>query len=184
MEMLAMTVRSLSKKNSKVRKAPMQKPQGQPRLRLPSQTALGYHLRLTSEDLRACLQQEIEPQGVRLAQWQYLRALWDCDGLSQSELSARVSRMGSNTVTALNILEKNGLIRRKRSTTDRRVIHVYLTEKAKAKQDKLIGSAVSVMRQATEAIGDDDLLTTLRTLKAIQNNLAKLRRADAAGFLE
>jgi DNA-binding MarR family transcriptional regulator len=184
MEMLIMTVQALPRKNTRVRKASSQKLQGAPRLRLPSQTALGYHLRLTSEDLRACLRQEIEPQGVRLAQWQYLRALWDCDGISQSELSARVSRMGSNTVTALNILEKNGLIRRKRSTTDRRVIHVYLTEKAKAKQDRLIRSAVSVMRRATQAIDDADLLTTLRTLKAIQNNLAKLRRADAADLSE
>lgn len=165
-------------------KAPSLKAKAEPHLRLPSETALGYHLRLTSEDLRACLQQEIEPQGVRLAQWQYLRALWDCDGISQSELSARVSRLGSNTVTALNILEKNGLIRRKRSATDRRVVRVYLTEKAKAKQDRLIQSAVSVMRQATDGISDTDLLTTLRTLKSIQQNLAKLRRPDGADFSE
>jgi hypothetical protein len=40
------------------------------------------------------------------------------------------------------------------------------------------------MRRATQAIDDADLLTTLRTLKAIQNNLAKLRRADAADLPE
>lgn len=143
-----------------------------PHLRLPAAAALGYQLRLTDEQLRARLQARIAPLGVRLAQWNYLRALWDEDGISQQELSVRASRLGPNTVAALNLLERSGLVRRERSRTDRRVVHVYLTANARAKQDAMIRAALDVVGIATAGISKTEIATLLRILRKIQKNLA------------
>jgi MarR family transcriptional regulator, organic hydroperoxide resistance regulator len=148
-----------------------------PHLHLPADTALGYQLRLTDELLRARLQERIAPLGARLAQWNYLRVLWEQDGLSQQELSDRVSRLGPNTAAALNILERSGLVRRERSNTDRRVVRVYLTAKARAKQDAMIRAAVEVIAAATTNIAESDVLTLLRILKQMQDNLTHLQQA-------
>jgi DNA-binding MarR family transcriptional regulator len=142
-----------------------------PHLHLPGKTALGYQLRLTDEMLRGRLHKRILSLGVRLAQWNYLRVLWEEDGISQQELSARASRLGSNTTTALGILERRGLVRRKRSRSDRRVMHVFLTTKARSKQDGMIRAALEVMALATAGISNADILHLFRTLARIQKNL-------------
>jgi DNA-binding MarR family transcriptional regulator len=145
---------------------------GEPRLRLPAETALGYQLRLTDEQLRARLQERIAPLGVRLSQWNYLRALWDDDGISQQELSSRASRLGPNTAAALSILERGGFVRRERSKTDRRIVRVYLTAKARAMQDAMICAALDVMAAATAGISEAEIVTLRRVLRKIQKNLA------------
>jgi DNA-binding MarR family transcriptional regulator len=147
-------------------------PEDTPRLRLPAEAALGYQLRLTDELLRARLQDRIAPLGVRLAQWNYLRALWDEDGISQQELSVRASRLGPNTAAALNLLERSGLVRRERSRTDRRVVYVYLTANARAKQDAMIRAAVDVIGTATAGVSKTEIATLLRILRKIRKNLA------------
>lgn len=149
-------------------------PEDTPHLQLPAETALGYQLRLTDEQLRAKLKDRIAPLGVRLAQWNYLRALWDEDGISQQELSVRASRLGPNTATALNILERNGLVRRERSRTDRRVVNVFLTAKARAKQDAMIRAALDVMGGATAGVSRAEIATLLKTLRKIQKNLGAM----------
>ena len=66
--------------------------------------------------------------------------LWTEDGLSQRELSARVGTMEPTTVIALRSMEKAGLIRRVRSTDDKRRSHVWLTPKAKRMRDELLAA--------------------------------------------
>ena len=66
------------------------------------------------------LERRIAPHGVTRGQWYFLRVLWEEDGLSQRELSARVGMMEPTTVIALRGMEKSGLIRRVRSADDRR----------------------------------------------------------------
>jgi len=145
-----------------------------PHLSLPADTALGYNLRLTDEMLRARLQERLTPSGVRLAQWQYLRVLWERDGISQQELGQRVSRLGPNTGTALGILERNGFVRRERSRRDRRVVRVYLTQKARAKQDEMIRAAVEAIDAATAGLDESDLVVLMRILRKMQQNLTRM----------
>ena len=59
--------------------------------------------------------------GVSHGHWSFLRVLWEEDGLSQRELSTRVGMMEPTTVIALRGMEKAGLVRRSRSSADRRV---------------------------------------------------------------
>src|SRR6188768_3032198 len=93
--------------------------------------SLGYLVRDANRAFQRLLERRIAPHGVTRGQWYFLRVLWTKDGLSQRELSTRVGMMEPTTVIALRSMEKAGLIRRVRSTDDRRVTHVRLTAKAK-----------------------------------------------------
>ena len=77
------------------------------------------------------LEKRIATYGVSRGQWYFLRVLWIEDGLSQRELSARVGMMEPTTVIALRSMEKAGLIRRARTSDDKRVARVWLTAKAR-----------------------------------------------------
>src|SRR3954454_9245915 len=93
--------------------------------------SLGYLVRDANRAFQRLLERRISPHGVTRGQWYFLRVLWEEDGLSQRELSARVGMMEPTTVIELRGMEKSGFIRRERSPDDRRITKVHLTPKAR-----------------------------------------------------
>ncbi len=138
---------------------------------LEHEKALGFQLRVAWEALRAALQQRLDRHGVRFAHWSYLRVLWVSDGITQNELSERVRRVGANTVSALNAMERAGLVRRVRSKADRRTIHVHLTPAGRALERKLVPLAAEAQDRALAGVAAADIETLERVLAAMRANL-------------
>src|ERR1044072_9464002 len=78
----------------------------------PPDESSGYLVRDAHRAFQRLLERRIAPHGVTRGQWYFLRVLWNEDGLTQRELSARVGMMEPTTVIALRGMEKSGLIRR------------------------------------------------------------------------
>src|SRR5215210_4618405 len=114
--------------------------------------SLGYLVRDANRAFQRLLERRITPHGVTRGQWYFLRVLWEQDGLSQRELSTRVGMMEPTTVIALRGMEKSGLIRRARSTEDRRITKVHLTPKARRLRDRLLQLSQGVNDQAGQGI--------------------------------
>jgi len=141
---------------------------------LPHNESSGYLVRDAHRAFQRLLERRIAPHGVTRGQWYFLRVLWSEDGLSQRELSARVGMMEPTTVIALRGMEKAGLIRRVRSTDDRRVTHVRLTAKAKRMRDGLLKLARGINAQADEGISAADIAAFRRVIQRMTENLDRL----------
>ncbi|MBX9775478.1 MAG: MarR family transcriptional regulator [Xanthobacteraceae bacterium] len=142
---------------------------------LPHHESDGYLVRDAHRAFQRLLERRIAPHGVSRGQWYFLRVLWTKDGLSQRELSERVGMMEPTTVIALRSMEKAGLIRRVRSTDDRRVTHVRLTPKAKRMRDGLLKLARGINAQADAGISQDDIAAFRRVIMRMTKNLDKAR---------
>ena len=79
-------------------------------------------------------------------QGKILDALWQRDGLSAHEIGLKTGLANSTLTAMLDRMEGAGLVRRSRSEEDRRVVRVWLDEKAKQCRDKY----VSVSEQMTD----------------------------------
>jgi DNA-binding MarR family transcriptional regulator len=101
--------------------------------------------------------------------------LWNEDGLSQRELSARVGTMEPTTVIALRTMEKSGLIRRVRSTDDKRRSHVWLTPKAQQLRTELLTLARGITDAAEAGIGRGDLALFRRVIARMTANLDRIK---------
>jgi DNA-binding MarR family transcriptional regulator len=141
---------------------------------LPHHESDGYLVRDAHRAFQRLLERRIAPHGVTRGQWYFLRVLWTRDGLSQRELSERVGMMEPTTVIALRSMEKAGLIRRVRSTDDRRVTHVRLTAKAKRMRDGLLQLARGINAQADEGISAEDIAVFRRVIARMTANLDKV----------
>jgi DNA-binding MarR family transcriptional regulator len=141
---------------------------------LPHHESDGYLVRDAHRAFQRLLERRIAPHGVTRGQWYFLRVLWSEDGLSQRELSARVGMMEPTTVIALRSMEKAGLIRRVRSTDDRRVTHVRLTPKAKRMRDGLLKLARDINTQADEGISRDEIAAFRRVILQMTTNLDRV----------
>ena len=70
------------------------------------------------------------------SQGRILYVLWQQDGVPISELSRETGLAMTTLTSMLDRMEASGLVHRDRGDTDRRKILIYLTESAKALQDK------------------------------------------------
>ncbi len=135
--------------------------------------SIGYLTRITFRSFSRNLEKMTLPYGVSAGQWPFLRQLWVEEGLTQRELSRRVAMREPTTVTALNSMEKAGLVRRSPSKEDRRKIHVYLTPKARKLRDTLLGFVARVNEIAARGIEERDIATLRRVLQQMSDNLAE-----------
>jgi len=111
------------------------------RLRLPVSEAtdsIGGTLRLLSEAWNNVFHAEIDRYDITRGQWRFLRELWHEDGLTQTELAARVGRREPTAGTAVRVLLRRGLIRIERPDHDRRKMRIYLTRKGRDLEAELV----------------------------------------------
>ena len=137
----------------------------------PIAESVGYQIRVTHRALQRFLQAKIEPHGVTLGMWYFLRALWNEDGLSQRELSNRVGTMEPTTLSAILNMEKKGLVRRVQNKVDRRKWHVCLTPKGRALKADLIPLAREVVNIAVQSLSRKQVKQLLEGLAEVQKNL-------------
>ncbi len=129
-------------------------------------------MRDTHLQFAKALRTRLQPHKVTPGQWYFLRTLWEEEGLSQRELSRRVGTTEPTTASALRLLERNGLIRRRRNQTDRRTINIFLTARARRLRDDLLPFAHEVNAVATEGVSAADMRTLRRILATMRDNLA------------
>ena len=158
---------------------PAPSPQARPAPRaveISSWLSSGYLVREAHRAFQRLLERRIAPYGVSRGQWYFLRVLWTDDGLSQRELSARVGMMEPTTAIALRSMERCGLVRRVRSSDDRRKVRVLLTAKAKRLRNELLGVARSITDAAEQGVSARDLASFRRVVERMTANLDRVER--------
>jgi DNA-binding MarR family transcriptional regulator len=147
----------------------------------PFAESVGYQIRSTHRALQRLLLLKIEPHGITLGMWYFLRALWHEDGLTQRELSNRVGTMEPTTLSAIVIMEKKGLVRRVRDKADRRKWHIHLTAKGRGLKVRLIPLARDVVDTAVQNLSPKQVKQLLQGLAEVQSSLhVTLARLEGA----
>jgi MarR family transcriptional regulator, organic hydroperoxide resistance regulator len=142
----------------------------------PAVESAGYLVRDAHRAFQKLLEKRIAAHGITRGQWYFLRILWMEDGLSQRELSARVGMMEPTTVIALRSMEKAGLIRRSRSTEDKRVTNVWLTTKAKRIRAPMLLLARDINEIAGHGVNREEFEVFRRAITRMTENLDRVMR--------
>ncbi|MCC7411097.1 MAG: MarR family transcriptional regulator [Gammaproteobacteria bacterium] len=130
----------------------------------------GHLIKVAHRSFQQSLQAHLAVHGVKLSHWHCLRYLWEEDGLTQRELSKRVYVQESTIVAVIREMESIGLIRRIRSTDDRRKYAVRLTAKAKRITKQLLPVARKVNDLGTATFSRKEIkLFHDMTLRVIAN---------------
>jgi len=137
----------------------------------PTGESSGFLVRAANRAFQRALEVEITRHGVTPGQWYFLRVLWEQDGLNQRELSGQVGMTEPTTVVALNSMEKAKLIKRVRSTSDKRKVHVFLTAKGKRLRDVMLPLAREVNAVAEVDVSAADKAAFRRVLAKMIENL-------------
>lgn len=110
---------------------------------------------------------------ITIEQWSILYYLWLEDCLSQQELCNRTFRDKPSITRLIDNLEKQKLVKRLASKTDRRKNLVCLTEAAKNLQSVTIDLANQTMDEALTGVTRDEIETVKKVLHQVYENLSK-----------
>jgi MarR family transcriptional regulator, organic hydroperoxide resistance regulator len=130
-------------------------------------------VKLAARGLARALQMRLTEHSVSYGHWTFLRILWEEEGLTQRELSARVGVMEPTTFAALKAMAQRGYVTRRRNPQSRKEMQVFLTPQGRALQAKLVPLAEEVNDVALRGVGTGDIAATRRTLLALIKNLAE-----------
>lgn len=108
---------------------------------------------------------------ITIEQWSVLYHLWKEDGLSQQELCNRTFRDKPSITRLIDNLEKQKLVKRMSSKSDRRINLVSLTDAAKELQDRTIEIANQTMSEALVGVNKEEIETVKQVFQKVYDNL-------------
>jgi len=108
---------------------------------------------------------------ITIEQWSVLYHLWKEDCLSQQELCNRTFRDKPSITRLIDNLEKQELVKRMPSASDRRINLVCLTENAKDLQQQTIDLANLTMSEALVGVHKEDIETVKKVFQQVYDNL-------------
>ena len=134
---------------------------------------VGFLLSDTVRTMTRTFSARIASHGVGMGIFQFLRVLWEDDGLTQVELAERTRMRGASAAGALYELERRGFVRRAPDNHDRRKIRVLLTPKGRQLYD-LVMPDIDVTNRAMLAGFDAAEQRMLKSmLQRMRRNLAE-----------
>ncbi len=104
--------------------------------------------------------------------------------LSLSELSERIRAQNSTVTGIIDRMEREGLVLRERSTADRRVVIIRLTEKGLALAEDIPLEPMEVFQGALTSLNKDEMRELLRILLKVSKRVKAIVRRDVGELPE
>jgi len=134
--------------------------------------SLGYLVNLTGRLIGRALDRRLGDYGVSLGQFPLLLALWEEEGLTQSEIARRLDIEQPTVANTLKRMQRDGLIAVAPDPKHSRRVLVTLTERGRALEGPLKQEALQINRRAAAELTPQQLADFRATLANVIAALA------------
>lgn len=113
--------------------------------------------------------------GLTEQQWRVLRVLWETDDVTIKDLADLTLIAAPSLVGIVDRLERDGLVTRQRSTSDRRKVNVHVTTAGAELEDQImprVASAYVELKQSVDAETWSQVLVGLQRI-AVQRGVER-----------
>ncbi len=129
---------------------------------------IGLRLARTARVVSQAFERAMADAGGSASTWQVLVLIRSQKWGNQAEMAEALGITGATLTHHLNAMESQGLVRRWREASNRRVQQVELTEEGTAMFDRLRGAAVAFDDQLRSGLGDDETAQLAELLEKLQ----------------
>ena len=109
--------------------------------------------------------------GVTEQQWRVLRVLWEQKHLTSAQISILTLLPSPSLVGILDRLEKKELVKRLRSSSDRREINITITDKGRELQSEVMPKVKKIQDQIKIILTDPEWRELSKSLKKIRSTV-------------
>jgi len=117
------------------------------------------------------LDRRLRPLGFSHSRWLLLLHLSRNDGCTHRELALSMGIEAATLVRLVDHMEKEGLLKRCGSETDRRVKHLHLSEEGKKAVVNIRSYAVDLRKEVLAGLSQPEIKTALEVLNNIRSKL-------------
>jgi MarR family transcriptional regulator for hemolysin len=129
---------------------------------------------LTTHAWRIALDRQLKPQGFTMSRWMLLLHLSRNDGCTHSELAQCMGIEAATLVRLVDRMEKEGLLKRCSSETDRRVKHLRLSDTGIASVENIRSTACDLRRSVLTGLNQSEIQNALNVMNNIRSRLGWL----------
>lgn len=139
---------------------------------------VGFLLADTTRTMVRTFTKKIAAHGIGMGTFQFLRILWEEDGLTQSELAMRARMKGPSAVAAIKELEWQGFVRRLDDRHDRRKVRLFLTADGRKLYDVVMPDIEAMRRIMLADFSAAEQALLKQMLHRMRRNLTPERGAS------
>jgi DNA-binding MarR family transcriptional regulator len=140
-----------------------------------AEQSVGYLVRRILSNMSMEVERELEPSGLTNAQWVPLLKLYMGSASTVAEL-ARGCQLDTGGMTRLlDRLEAKGLVRRSRSSEDRRVVNLELTTEGRAAAKKIPAVLCGVQNAHLRGFTVEEWRTLKALLRRVVENASQIQ---------
>ena len=143
----------------------------------PPEQSVGYLLNKVLSSILAQADGQLARYRLTYAQWIPLYKLFKQDGCTPIAMARDLSMDPAALTRSLHRLEAKGLIRRERSTQDRRVVHLWLSDEGRAVAEHVPGVMAEVLNSHLQGFSHDEWQLLLQLLQRMLANGEALKAA-------
>nr|WP_298120938.1 MarR family transcriptional regulator [uncultured Pseudoxanthomonas sp.] len=118
--------------------------------------------------------------GLTRVQWRALKRIHQSEGITQSELADLLDMEPIAVGRVIDRLQKAGFVERRSDPDDRRVWRLHLLPQSDAVMHDIEAVATSVREDCLAGVDPDELVTAMKVLGQVRENLSLLDRASRA----
>lgn len=111
--------------------------------------------------------QIFKAHGITEQQWRVLRVLWDADAMPLGELARSTLIAAPSLVGIVDRLQDAGLVGRRPTPGDRRVVLVYITQTGRERLDRLLPQVATTYAALKQGVRSDEWDRLLDGLQAL-----------------
>jgi DNA-binding MarR family transcriptional regulator len=116
----------------------------------------------------------LDDLGLYRGQPPVLRALWEEDGLTHSELADRLHVQPATITKMITRMEKNGFVERRQDLEDQRVWRVHITEAGRDIRDRVEQIHRQMEAETFAGLDAEERSTLRRFLARVRENLLRV----------
>lgn len=128
-------------------------------------TSFGWMINVIAGQAAKKLETELKKQGLTLALWPTLMCLWEEEGVTQSDISAKSKVENSTTTRTLDKLEHLGLVERRADPKSRRSFRIYLTKKGREIKKTISPLPTAVNKELLSSLDEAEQAEMIRLLQ-------------------
>ena len=134
----------------------------------------GSLIELTAKIMKQRLQRKFNELelGITVDQWLILDVLLKKDGVSQYSIAQKTYKDAPTVTRIIDLLEKKSLIERRTDLEDRRKYSIFLSEKGRAKTERVLPLVQEYRKKGWEGLEKEDFEKLKEILTTIQQNFS------------
>lgn len=143
-------------------------------MKMPLDKSIGAATVRLSKKVTRIINHHLKPYRITTEQWGVLRTLYECDHITQKQLSERSDKDQATLTKILDLLVKNGFVERVPNPNDRRSFLIKITENGSSLAKELIPYLENIYGGIIEGIPDEKLTIFQEVLVSLEDSIQHL----------